>query len=183
MLYVKRKNLFEVFFEKRHSLIIQFNNGDLTKKEFLKENFNFITSLNIKPFIKIDSFEKGMFNYQYYNSLAKYYLMLVNEIKNTNKHRKYFVEYKNTGLSLYHQKDLTTISILRLVDFENVDAYYVKTNSKFLNGKLYEIVLSDYKEAIFHSKALWLIDILREKNVFSEKKKESVIDSYINKLY
>ena len=84
---------------------------------------------------------------------------------------------------MYHQKDLTTISILRLVDFENVDAYYVKTNSKFLNGKLYEIVLSDYKEAIFHSKALWLIDILREKNVFSEKKKESVIDSYINKLY
>ena len=71
MLYVKRKNLFEVFFEKRHSLIIQFNNGDLTKKEFLQENFNFITSLNIKPFIKIDSFEKGMFNYQYYNSLAK----------------------------------------------------------------------------------------------------------------
>ena len=55
--------------------------------------------------------------------------------------------------------------------------------SRNLKNKLYEIVLLDYKEAIFHSKALWLLDILREEGVFIEEKKMSLIDGYINEKY
>lgn len=183
MLYIKKNSLFETFFENRNSLIIQFNNGDLSKKEFITENFNFITGLNIKPFIKVDSYEKGMFNYQYYNSMAKYYLMLAKELNNDSKHRRYYVNYLNTGNGLYHKKDITTLKILKIFNFEGVSSYFIKTNSKSLDGKLYEIIIKGYDEAIFHSKALWLIDILKKEDVFLSKKKRSIIDSYINNLY
>ncbi len=45
--------------------------------------------------------------------------------------------------------------------------------SKFLEDKLYEIVLLDYKEAIFHSKSPWLLRILKEEGVFLEEKKKN----------
>ena len=79
MAQFKRKGIFETFFQNRSSLIIQYTNGDITKKEFLEYNFDFVQEMNIKPFSRIDSFEKGMYNYQYYNVLAKYYTMLAKE--------------------------------------------------------------------------------------------------------
>ena len=85
----KKKGLFETFFENRSSLIIQYQNGDLTKREFLEYNYDIVRKSNLKPFLKVDSYEKGMYNYQYYNVLAKYYTMLAKEIKNTKKHQKY----------------------------------------------------------------------------------------------
>ena len=77
----RRKSLFERFFDHRSSLIIQFGNGDLSKREFLEQNFDLVRKTNLKPFLRVDSYEKGMFNYQYYNVLAKYYRMLAKEIK------------------------------------------------------------------------------------------------------
>ncbi len=52
-----------------------------------------------------------------------------------------------------------------------------------LEGKLYEIVLSDFEYAVLHSKSLWLLDVLKKENVFSEKRKKSVIDYYVNSKY
>ncbi len=73
---------------------------------------------------------------------------------------------------------------IKVLEFKGVEAYFIKVESKFLKGKLYEIVLLDYEEAIFHSKALWLLEILREEGgVFIEEKKVSLIDSYINEEY
>ena len=77
----KRKGIFDDFFDNRSSLIIQFSNGDITKREFLEYNFELVRKTNLKPFLKVDTYEKGMYNYQYYNVLAKYYNMLAREIK------------------------------------------------------------------------------------------------------
>lgn len=179
----KKKGIFDFFFENRSSLILQYTNGDISKKEFLEYNFNFVQSMNLKPFSKIDSYEKGMYNYQYYNVLAKYYTMMARDIKRAGKHMKYYKYYKNLGNQYYQKKDQATYQLLKYLEFKNVEAYFINVDSKYLNDKLYEIVLLDYDEAIFHSKSLWLLDILRKEGVFIEGKKKSLIDGYINERY
>lgn len=180
---VRRRNLFEEFYERRSFLIRQYEMGDLTKREFLEENFDSVRRLNLKPFSRIDSFEKGMFNYQYYNSLAKYYRMLAKDVRHTRKHNRYYNYYFNKGNNYYHEKDRATLKLIEYLDFEGMEAYYIKVESKGLKGKLYEIVLHDYKEAIFHSKAEWLKEILIEREIFVEEKRKSLIDDYINQVY
>ncbi|HSH35002.1 DUF6648 family protein, partial [Schnuerera sp.] len=81
------------------------------------------------------------------------------------------------------EKDKATLQLLRFLEFKNVEAYFIQVESKFLRDKLYEIVLLDYKEAIFHSKSIWLLGILKEEGVFIEGKKKSLIDEYINERY
>ena len=179
----KSKGIFETFFDNRSSLIIQYTNGDISKKEFLEYNFNFVQKMNVKPFSKIDSFEKGMYNYQYYNVLAKYYTMLARDIRRSREHNKYYIYYKNMGKEFYHKKDKAILQLLKYLEFKNVEAYFIKVESKSLQDKLYEIVLLDYKEAIFHSKSQWLLRILKEENVFVDEKKKSLIDDYINEIY
>lgn len=175
--------MFERFFADRSSLIVQYANGDITKREFIQNNYNIVTNMNIKPFLKIDSFEKGMYNYQYYNVMAKYFTTLAKEIRNTKKHQRYYVYYLNKGNNFYHEKDKSAVSLLKFIEFKNVEAYFVKCKSKFLQDKLFEVVLLDYKEAIFHSKAEWFLDILRDEGVFIEGMKPSLIDEYINETY
>lgn len=179
----KSKGIFDTFFDNRSSLIIQYDNGDISKKEFLEYNFDFVQEMNIKPFSKIDSYEKGMYNYQYYNVLAKYYNMLAKDIRRSGKHEKYYNYYRNIGNNYYHEKDRATLQLLKFLKFKNMEAYFIQMDSKFLEDKLYEIVLLDYKEAIFHSKSPWLLRILKEEGVFIDEKKKSLIDDYINERY
>ncbi|MDO5714326.1 MAG: hypothetical protein Q4Q07_07830 [Tissierellia bacterium] len=179
----RRKSLFQKFFEHRSSLIMQYNNGDITKKEFLQYNFNFMGQLNCGPFTRIDSYEKGMYNYQYYNGMAKYYRMLAKEVRNTKKHNRYYNHYLNIGNNYYHEKDQSILGLLKFLNYENVCAYTIKVDSKALKDQLYEIVITDRKEAIFHSKALWLKEILREEGVFDEEVRTSKISEYINERY
>lgn len=183
MKHYKRENIFDRFFKHRDSLIIQYKNGDMTKREFLKENFDFVQKIRLKPFTKVDSYEKGIYNYQYYNVLAKYYNMLAAEIRNEEDFNKQCKSYIYKANYYYNEKDKATLKLLRFLEFKNVDAYFIKVESEFLNDKLYEIVLKDYEFAIFHSKSKWLIKILREQGVFSEGKKKSLIDGYINEKY
>lgn len=162
---------------------MQYANGDITKREFLEYNYEYFSSGNARPFLKIDSYEKGMYNYQYYNGMAKYYRMLAKEVKNTKKHSKYYNYYLNLGNKYYHMKDETVLSILRLQNFENVNSYFIKCDSQALNNLLYEIVLEDKKEAIFHSKAEWLLNILKKEKIFREGIRASLIEEYINERY
>lgn len=178
-----RKGMFESFFEDRSSLIVQFKNGDITKREFLEYNYGIVTKMNIKPFFKIDSFEKGMYNYQYYNTLAKYFTTMAKEIRNTKKHQKYYVYYLNKGNNFYHEKDKAAVSLLKYLEFKGIESYFINCESKSLKNKLFEVVLVDYKEAIFHSKAQWFLDVLREEGVFEEIIKPSLIDEYVNGSY
>ncbi len=139
--------------------------------------------MNLRPFLRIDNYEMGMYNYQYYNVLAKYFTMLANDVKDTRKHQRYYNYYYNKGNNYYHEKDKAALDILEFLQYKGIEAYFINMESKSLNGKLFEIVLLDYKEAIFHSKSIPLLKKLKENGVFKEGQKTSIIDGYINETY
>lgn len=176
----ERNGVFEDFFEHRSYLIMQYSQGDLNKKEFIKRNFDYLVLRNMTPYIKVDSYEKGMYNYQYFNVMAKYYKALSRDVYNTKKHQKYYNYYLNLANKFYHEKDKSVLSILKIEEFKDMDAYYIKCQSKALQNLLYEIVLNNKKEAIFHSKAKWLLNVLIEEKIFNNVTKKSIIDHYIN---
>jgi len=64
---------FDKFLIHRQSLIEQYSKGDMTKDEFIEANYSYINSTDLVPFKKLDNVKKAIFNYQYYNVLAKYY--------------------------------------------------------------------------------------------------------------
>lgn len=182
-IYTRNDGIFEAFFKNRSSLIVQFREGEITKKQFLENNYDLVRKMNLRPFLRIDNYEMGMYNYQYYNVLAKYFTMLAKDIKNTRKHQRYYNYYLNKGNNYYNEKDKAALDLLEFLEFKGVEAYFIQMESRSLNGKLYEIVLLDYQEAIFHSKSTWLLGKLREEGVFQEGQKVSIIDGYINETY
>lgn len=180
---IRKKDTFEQFMEHRSFLIMKYSNGDISKREFLQYNYDYFVSVNARPYIKIDSYEKGMYNYQYFNGMAKYYRMLAREVKNTKKHSKYYNYYLNLGNKYYDNKDDTALDILKFLEFKNVECYFIKCDSQALEDVLYEIVLKDKTEAIFHSKSENLLCKLKDKGVFYPDKRESLIAEYINEKY
>ncbi|SKC84095.1 DUF6648 family protein [Maledivibacter halophilus] len=178
------EDVFDKFFQHRNSLFIQFNNGDITKREFIEEHYYFIQKLNLKPFKhRIDSFEKGIYNYQYYNMVAKYCYMKSKDRKLIEKHPQVAWKYKQKAGYYYSQKDWSTLKLLEHLKFENVEAYFIKVRSKNLKNKLYEIVVKDFKDVILHSKSVSMLNRLRHEGVFQEEIKKSLIDDYINQKY
>ncbi len=181
--FYSRNGVFENFFKRRSFLIKQLESGKLNKKQFLEENYNLVRRFNMRPFLRIDNYEMGMYNYQYYNVLAKYFKMMAKESKEYGRPIRYYREYLNKGNNYYAEKDKATLGILEFLNFQGVEAYYIDVESKGLRGSLYEIVLLDYEEAIFHSKCKNLLEVLKRKKVFKKEMKKSVIDDYINETY
>ena len=173
-------SVFEEFFNQRDSLIVQYENGDMCKSEFLEANFDSVQNSGIKPFDLVDSYEKGMYNYQYCNVLAKYYNMLAKEYK---RDKELGQEYKDEANFYYSKKDESSMKLLRHLEFKDVEGYFVETQSKFLNNKLYEVVLNNYDFAILHSMNACMLEKLRENQVFAKSKRKSIIDEYINERY
>ena len=64
-------NALQQYFNYRQALIDQYLKGDMTKREYLAQNFNAVLSLKDSPFKYVDSVDKGLFNYQFYNAMAK----------------------------------------------------------------------------------------------------------------
>jgi len=162
-------NEIQKYFRYRQALIEQYIRGDMTKSEYLSRNLDAVLSLNIRPFKLIDTVEKGLFNYQYYNALAKE--AGIEAGRHTGETELY-----------YREKDRATAQILKLLDYENVSAYFIKVRSKYLKGKIYEIILDDYN-AIMHSKNKYLLEKLQRAGVFRDQTMVSVIDGYINQRY
>lgn len=189
---------FEKFLRHRQSLLIQYKMGDLTKNEFIDENFNTIESLGIKPFKRIDNIKKAIYNYQYYNVLAKFYYRQSIDYPVDSKQR---ISYLSQSDSFYYEKDKVTMSLLKLLDYKNIDAYYVKVKSKKLQNKLFEIIIYDpdalmeintlsipyggpeADNVVLHSKNTTILRLLKEEGIFLDEKKRSVTDSYINQKY
>lgn len=189
-------NKFDQFLRHRQSLLVQYKMGDMTKNEFIDENFKYMESLGIKPFTRVDNVKKAVYNYHYYNVNAKYWQWIANDPKNTEKERR---TCYSESLNYYHYKDQATLFLLRLIDF-NAEAYYVNVKSQLLKGKLIEIVikdpdvlleinafqsfdLHDNDYLILHSKSLGIADALRKSGVLKEDKRQSLTDSYINQKY
>jgi len=181
--YGLRENLYDRISRKKNLLIQQFMKGDMTKREFLIENFEFIQNMNIKPFTRIDCFEKGYYNYQYYNTLAKYYRMEAVDGKKNAKHPEVSREYIEKSNIFYNKKDRTVMQVLETIDFKDVDAYYITVKSIYLKNRLVEIVFREYDNVIFHTRCLWLAERLMEEGILYQDVKKSLIDSYINQKY
>ncbi|NLM72531.1 MAG: hypothetical protein GX184_00645 [Clostridiaceae bacterium] len=190
-------NKFEQFLKHRQSLLLQFKMGDMTKNEFIQENFNYMEKIGIKPFTRIDNVKKAVYNYHYFNVNAKYWQWMANDPKNSAKERDAYYAQAHT---YYSQKDRATMALLRLLDF-NVEAYYVNVRSQVLKNKLIEIVikdpdilleidpfhsisgLSDNDYLILHTKSIVIANALRENRVLKESKQQSLTDDYINQKY
>lgn len=181
--FISKETTFDDFFEHRDLLIEQFRNQEITKKEYLEKNYNFVIGMKVKPFQKIDSYEKGIFNYQYYNVMAKYHQMKAQEIKNKGKQLVYYKKYIDETNYYYNEKDKTSFRLIKFIEYENIESYFIKMESLLLKDKLYEIVLKDYEYAVLHSKSIWLLNVLRKEGVFSECVKKSIIDHYVNEKY
>ena len=190
-------NKFEQFLKHRQSLLLQYKMGDLTKHEFIQENFDYVEKLNIKPFTRIDNIKKAVYNYHYYNVNAKYWQWVAKDPKNTPDQRK---TYFNQSLNHYHQKDRATMALLRLIDF-NAEAYYVNVKSRTLKNKLIEIVIkdpdilleldafhhinkfTDNDYLILHTKSTIIANLLKEYRILKDNKQKSLTDDYINQKY
>ena len=151
----------------------------MTKREYLQANYEAVVYNDIKPFKNIDTVLKGLFNYQYYNARAK-------EKKQASTIRDLDYDEKKDYLDscnyFYGRKDQATLKVLQLLDFRDVEAYFIKVRSKDLKGKLFEIVIKDYN-MILHSTNDLILKRLREEGVFCEESKKSLIDGYINQRY
>ncbi|GAB6087121.1 hypothetical protein JCM11672_23930 [Alkaliphilus crotonatoxidans] len=183
MKYEPRENIFQLFFKAKEGLIQQFKKGDISKKEYIEEGFLDIQRLNIKPFKRVDSFEKAIFNYQYYNTMAKYYYLKANEIKAYGKHMEKYKEFLGLVDDYYYKKDRATLRAIEVLEYWGVEAYYIQVSSKHLKHKLYEIIFHDHKEVILHSTSQWLLNRLQQEGIFKEGIKRSLIENYVNEKY
>lgn len=172
-------NAIQKYFRYRQSLIDQYDKGDLTKREYLQKNYDAVVYGNIGPFTNMDTLEKALFNYQYYNALAK-------EQKSISTTRDMDYELKRDYLSqsnyYYSKKDRATLAVLRMLDYKGTEAYFVKVRSKYLKNKLFEISIPE-ENIILHSTSALILQCLREEGVFSEGTRISVIDEYVNHRY
>ncbi|MCD1146958.1 hypothetical protein LQU94_02370 [Peptoniphilus sp. KCTC 25270] len=178
-----REDWFQNFIERRSELIQRYETGEFSKREFILENINQLHQSNLQPFIRIDRIEKGIFNYQYYNGMAKYYSILAKEIKYEKKKKREYCRYLGLTNKYYHLKDVTIHTILKFCDYKDIDAYYIHCKSSSLQGELYEIHLKSQKETIFHSKSCQIKEVLEKHNLFCEERKASLIENYINERY
>lgn len=171
-------NKLQKYFSYRQSLIDQYVKGDMTKKEYLRENLDAVLSLNIQPFKNADTVDKALFNYQYYNAMAKDAKIEASYAVN----KEYAQALREKANYFYSKKDSATMKVLRLLDFKGVSAYFIKVRSKYFKGRLYEIVLEE-QNMILHSSSIAVLNMLRQEGVFDEHTKKSLIDGYINQKY
>lgn len=150
----------------------------MTKPEYLEKNLDAVLSLDITPFKNIDTLEKGLFNYQYYNAMAK------SEKAQSTVYNDY--ELKKERLEradyYYRRKDKATLEVLKILEYKNITSYFIKVRSKHLKDRLFEIVINKY-QMVLHSKNEYILKRLREEYIFTEGTRVSVIDSYINQKY
>ena len=171
-------NEIQKYFRYRQSLIDQYVKGDMTKREYLRKNYEAVMNNDIEPFTNIDTIEKGLYNYQYYNAIAKQMSALANYYQKGERQN----DYAEKANYYYSKKDKATLTALRMLDYKGVEAYFVKVRSKFLKGKLFEIVIED-EDIILHSTSPLILKCLREEGVFHEESRKSVIDEYVNHRY
>lgn len=172
-------NAIQKYFKYRQSLIDQYAKGDMTKREYLQRNYEAVVYGDIGPFHNMDTLEKALFNYQYYNALAK-------EMKSISTTRDMEYELKQDYMEksnyYYAKKDKATLRALRLLDFQGVESYFIKIRSRFLKGKLFEILIAE-ENIVLHSTSTLILKCLREEGVFFEESRKSVIDEYVNHRY
>ena len=172
-------NAIQKYFKYRQSLIDQYLKGDMSKREYLKMNYDAVMNNDIGPFKNIDTVDKGLYNYQYYNALAKQMRSVSKAYNDDYEVKRDYIEKSN---HYYYKKDRATMAVLKLLDYRGVEGYFVSIRSHALKDKLFEIVIYD-SNMILHSTNELILKRLREEGVFKEEKRRSLIDGYINQKY
>lgn len=172
-------NAIQKYFKYRQSLIDQYLKGDMTKREYLQRNYEAVVYGDIRPFRNMDTVDKALFNYQYYNALAKE-MKTISTTKDMDGILKH--DYQEKSNYYYNKKDRATLQVLRLLDYQGVEAYFIKMRSKYLKGKLFEIVIAE-ENIILHSTSTLILKCLRDEFVFHEESRISLIDEYVNHRY
>lgn len=171
---------FEAF---RKETIDLLEEAKLDKESFLDINLNYINKLDLKPFSTITTFNQALYNYQYYNLLAKKVNVQANKISSNDKKKKNYLRLINQRENYYNLKDIATCRMLELIDYENVESYFIDLKSKRLKGVIFEINIKSIDKVILHSKSKIILEKLRKEGVFDENSRPSMIDSYVNKSY
>lgn len=167
------------FLEQRNDIIDQLDCCSLTKEEFLQENVRLLQVHNIRPFAVIQTFEQGMLNYQYYNTMAKLEQREY-ECKRLMGRQREAQFHKNKRDNYYCEKDKSLMGLLVATAFLDVEAYYIEVHSKRLQGNILEIIVKSREKAVFHTMNAKIIEVLREMNCLSDHMRLSCIDSYVN---
>ena len=179
---IEEKKL-EIFENWRKESIDLLDNAKIDKDEFLDLNYNFFKKLELKPFSQITKPKEAIYNYQYYNVMAKKCNFDAIVYQNLKKKRRIYNKLINDRENYYYLKDIATQRLLEMIDYKNLECYYISLRSKRLKGLIFEIHIQDREKLILHSKNKKILDKLKQKGVFSEMARESLIDSYVNKSY
>lgn len=167
------------FITLRAEYIDLLDGGVLTKDQFNVLNSKLFTKLNLRPFSKLDSFDKALFNYNYYNTKAKLALHNANRYREQKKVKKFRRE-DSLKLNFYEEKDKATLAMINLEDPSNIEAYYINLHSRSLSNTIFEVYFKGKDKVILHSKSEYIKDRLIELGVFSPKVTRSIIDGYVN---
>lgn len=169
----------EKFVKLREDYINLLDQNKISKIQFNEKNNDLFKDLNLRPFTKLDSFEKALFNYNYYNTKAKIALHNANKYKIENKFKK-FKREENFKLNYYDEKDKATSAMIDFEDSKDLEAYYINLHSRSLGSTIFEINFKKRNKVILHSKNLVIKEKLISRGVFNESACPSLIDSYVN---
>lgn len=182
IMIIEKKKL-DLFEEWRIESIELLTDDKINKDEFLVRNYNFLINLGLKPFSNIRELEEAIYNYQYYNIMAKFANVKAFKCQNSPKKKKLYTRLINDRENFYYLKDLATESLIDIVGPENIESYFIILKSKRLTGQIFEISVKNCNKLILHSKNKKILNKLRLQNAFCEEVRKSLIDSYVNKSY
>lgn len=172
---------FEVFMAERDILIDQLEEKAITKTTFIEDNYDQFVDGVKPPTTLIKSVEEGIIAYHYYNTKAKKLMMEGNECYYRDTYQA--KQLHDLAHDQYLKKDTVTMALVELMNYSDMEAYFVTLQSEDLHKELFEIVLNNYRRVIFHSKDKRLLNRLRKNHVFSEELQASKIDDYVNTKY
>lgn len=180
MKYLNTKDI-EALCIRRLELIEQLELGELSKEDFIMENYQMMQPYQ-KVSYEISSVEEGILKYHYFNTMAKKLMLEADaiEFKNPNKCEN----LRDKAFDFYLKKDKITLKMLEFVEFKEVEAYFIHMKSKSLEGLIYEIRFNSHEKVVLHSKDRKILYKLKEANCFFDERMASVIDDYVNtKIY
>lgn len=178
----KDSELYQNFMVFRDALIDKLEAGDIDKNQFLEESYAYFQNAE-RPVQKrqIDSYEEGMYLYQYYNAHAKIEKAAYQRLKYKEPFEA--VEHRKASDRYYKLKEQVTLSLLKYFEFKGIEAYYIQSDSKKLKYKLVEIIIKDKSRAILHTLEPSNVEALKSHHCLDFRARLSKIDDYVNTKY
>lgn len=167
------------FFKARKRLIINLLEGRIDKGQFLSENYLLIQNQSMRPFVDLKNLDICLYNYQYYNVLAKHSIQQANGAR-TFRDRD---QFRNRAENYYIEKDKATQAFVGLADQADLEAYPLIMDSTRLDQVLFEINYMNRDYVVLHSMSDQIRASLTAKGVFKEEPRLSLINHYINEEY